>query len=1782
MADQRTIAQLLQAPTEGYEDAIVVPAITADNFELKHELHQLDTFYNPLNSKDQDSLNSATGGNFLDIIPRKCLAIIEGKSKVCYSRNKPVVSKVSMNASTSGVSPDVAELKDMVKALLLDKKSKNQSPATMKAVEESCVTCGGAHSYRNCQTTDGNNYRDNIQEFVSQAFAVNYNQGNTSYRLVYQPPVFQPPAYQAPVNQALAPQTQCVSKEDFLAYAKANDAVMRNMQTQGQNMQNQLTNLTDLITKFLNSNTASTLSSSTVPSNTIANPKRDLKAITTRSSVSYDGPQISPPPSSLSKVVENEPEPVTSPIFEPEIALISASKPNSKASIPYPSRRNDERNHEKANNQIEKFYQIFKDMSFEISFTDALILMPKFTSTLKALIGNTEKLSEMAQTPLNEHCSAVLLKNLPKKLGDPGEFMIPCDFPGMAECLALADLGASINLMPFSMWKRLSLLDLTLTCMTLKLADRSISRPVGVSEDVYVKVGSFHFSADFAIVYIDDDPRLPLILGRSFLKTGRALIDVFEGELTLRVDKEAITFNLDQTSRYSANYSDITTKRIDVLDMACEEYSQERSMHFLLFKMNPLHLNFINLISTQRGTYFLEAFLNNDPSLPAPNQRNYMPEFRKELKICEAKSEKSSVDEPPVVELKDLPPHLEYAFLEGDDKLPVIIAKDLSVEEKTALLTVLNPWVSPVHCVPKKEGFTVVENEDNELIPTRLVTGWRKPHSPAHTKRLIIATCLLGYAMLQARFRERMLKRCEDPNLCINWEKSHFMVKEGIVLGHKISKKWIEVDKAKDMPFELMYDASDFAIGAVLGQRQDKHFRPIHYASKTMTEEESNYTTTKKEMLAVVIPGNLKTQAKGFCPPVFIFSASIGNHGTTNVGLINGINRDNHMDVTGFVDSDYAKDPDKGKSITGYAFLVQGCVVSWKATLQHVVALSTTEAEYMALMEAVKEAIWLKGLLEELGVELNRVTVNCDNQGAIHLSRNHNDVHVSANGSNKTDNLKHDEKARRDDKGKSSVDSLTGVSDLNMPELEDIIYSDDEEDVGAAADLSNLETNIPVSPIPSNRVHTDHPINQIISDLNSAPQIRSMTRMVKEQGGLHQINDEDFHTCMFVCFLSQKEPKKVHQALKDLSWIKAIQEELLQFKLQKFCVLVDLAKGKRAIGLKWFFRNKKDKRGIVIRNKARLVAYGHTQEEGIDYDEVFAPVARIEAIRLCLAYASFMGFIVYQMDVKSAFLYGTIEEERFGFTDVKAASTPIETEKPLLKDPDGEDVDVHIYRYLKGKPHLGLWYIRDSPFNLMAYSDSDYAGASLYRKFTTGVAAVKLMLLDHKLMLLRVVVSEAIIRRDLHLDDTDGVECLPNEEIFEELARMRYEKPPPKLTFYKAFFSAQWNCSMASAVICLATDRKLNFSKYIFNNMVRNVDGPSKFLMYPHFLQVVMDNQLDDMTSHNIRYTSLALTQKLFTNMRRVGKDQPSTPHDSPPQEELTTPHESFILLLTTLMETCATLSQKVAELEQDKDYQALGILQLKKSVKKLEKKKNQKGKISTIDADEDIALVDVKTAKEVVSIDVESHERINQEKVNVANKGESFKKLKAVEVSGSKSTLEKPSNDAKEMNEEDVQNMLEIVPIIRVGGITHAYQVFEDMLKGFDREDLVALWNLVKEKFSLAVPSEDKEKALWVELKRLFKLDADDVLWKLQRYMYAPLTCKMYNDYEVHHVSSTRGHDIFMLTKKDYPLSNVVMMMLSRKVQVEEDNEMARDLVMKIFMEANKPKSKSLDTSSK
>ncbi|GJW01275.1 reverse transcriptase domain-containing protein [Tanacetum coccineum] len=631
-------------------------------------------------------------------------------------------------------------------------------------------------------------------------------------------------------------------------------------------------------------------------------------------------------------VIQVQPQ---NPTSEPVVDPVSAPRPNQQTSIPFPSRRNDERRREKANDQIEKFYEIFRDLSFEISFTDALTLMPKFASTLKTLLGNKEKLSEMARTPLNENCSAVILNKLPKKLGDPGRFLIPCEFSGINTCNALADLGASINLMPYSVWKDLSLPELTPTCMTLELADRSITEPIGIAKDVRLMVGKFQFPADFVVVDFEPDPRVPLILGRSFLKTSRALIDVYEGEITLRVGKEAITFNLDQTSRYTANYDHMMANRIDVIELACEEYSQEVPGFSDSVAYGNPSPDYDPIVSNSSPTLtpfgdsdFLlleeaNAFIavNDEPISREIDATYYDPE--EELKVVEAKTVKSSIDEPPEVELKDLPPHLEYAFLEGNDKLPVIIAKDLKDEEKAALIKVLKShkraiaWklsdikgVDPEFCTHKilmeetmNQQFRVKDGLKPKDPGTSSKRGWRvcidyrklneatrKDHFPLPFMDQMLErlagnqyycfldgfsgyfqipidpkdqekttfTCPYGtfayrrmpfglcnapgtfqrcmmaifHDMIEKTMEvfmddfsvfgdsfstclshlEKMLKRCEDTNLSLNWEKSHFMVKEGIVLGHKISKSGIEDAKARLMRWILLLQEFDIEI----------------------------------------------------------------------------------------------------------------------------------------------------------------------------------------------------------------------------------------------------------------------------------------------------------------------------------------------------------------------------------------------------------------------------------------------------------------------------------------------------------------------------------------------------------------------------------------------------------------------------------------------------------------------------------------------------------------------------------------------------------------------------------------------------------------------------------------------------------------------------------------------------------------------------------------------------------------------------------------------------------
>ncbi|GJR61676.1 reverse transcriptase domain-containing protein [Tanacetum coccineum] len=865
MADNRTMAQMLQAPIEGYEDAIVVPPINANNFELKQplinlvqsnkftdgeardwldkepprsiltwddlvskfinqffppskttylrnkitnffqepnetfneawerfkgllrqcphhgfsELHQLDTFYNSLNSNDQDALDSAAGGNFLDKMPQEGLAIIKSKSKVRYSRSRANDSRVSTDAPLSNSSPSnnsfdmqqiAASLED--KMTIKMNKMMNEmkalvvtTPAPVKAVEEVCVTCGSNHNFNHCPLTRGGNdfpvFHDNIQQFQQTAAIGNFLQRNQPSNLasqmkppgfnqpnvqnnqnryqgtnsnfnqnrggnfnqnhqnnqgqVFQPPTNQTPVYQVPPFQAPTPQNQGVLKTDFENYVKANDAVLKNVQNQGQNLQNQMANVTSLLTSLCNNfkNSASTSNPGTLPSQTVTNPRQQINIITTRSGKTLEEPLIPLVPIPDVSISQNEPNLETStekvqnpnlentahvpPPGEEDSIFIEVPKPKAKktdnldpnpnsyqSKLPYPERMKV-REHDKPSAQHSWFLKMFKQLRLEIGLKDSFI------------------------------------------------------------------------------------------CQSL----------------------------------LRSDPRVPLILGRPFLRTAHALIDVYEGEITLRNDDQSLTLKCGDAPSISYNNLE-SLKKVDLIDVTCEEYSQEV-------------LGFSDSVAYNNPSPYYDPIVStSSPTLTPFDESDFL--------LFEEADAFIAIDDEPVS--------------------PVFNA------------TVYDPWYFQIPIDPKDQEKTTF-------------------------------TCPYG----TFAYRHRMLKRCEDTKLALNWEKSHFMVKEGIVLGHKISRKGIEVDKAKvdvisklphpttvkgirkysflfhgrhcilayqtlkkklteapiliapnwDQPFEIMCDASDYAIGAVLGQRIEKHFRPIHYASKTMTEAKSNYTTTEGE-----------------------------------------------------------------------------------------------------------------------------------------------------------------------------------------------------------------------------------------------------------------------------------------------------------------------------------------------------------------------------------------------------------------------------------------------------------------------------------------------------------------------------------------------------------------------------------------------------------------------------------------------------------------------------------------------------------------------------------------------------------------------------------------------------------------------------------------------------------------------------------------------------------------------------------------------------------------------
>ncbi|GJU76841.1 reverse transcriptase domain-containing protein [Tanacetum coccineum] len=597
---------------------------------------QIDTFYNGLTLRHRDTINAAAGGTFMKRRPEECYDLIENMT----THHNDWDTSAQRNESSSSITssnPEIASLKLQMEEMNRNLTRMLQTNQQVNVVTPSCETCGGPHSYNDCPATvgqnqnvyavgaynqGGNSYQPqgnrNLLSYRSDnylgppGFNVNQNQNRSSQNQNNQVQPYQNRNHgnnqsnnqgrnqffqganhnQNQVQNYQAPNTQppVALPQELTNYIRINENKINSMQTQMNNLATSNQRLKSMLGNFIKMNTASSSGTGSLPSNTVANPKGELKAITTRSGLVLDEPSVPIPPPFINPEEDERVEETFTDSEHGEFTikvpppLVQKAKQRNfvihqrdprHPNIPYPSRMYQEKQKEKDDVQIHKFWQMFKQLHINITLADALILIPKYQKTLKSLLSNKEKLIELANTPVSENCFAVILKKLPKKLGDPGKFLIPCDFNEL-KCKALADLGASINLMPLSVWKELGLPKVIPTQMTLELANRDICTPKGIVRDVFVSVGKFTFPADFVIVDYESDPRVPLILGRSFLRTARALIDVHGEEMILRDGNERLILNMrNDTSSYSNEPHQESINMIDVYNVSHEEIRED-------------------------------------------------------------------------------------------------------------------------------------------------------------------------------------------------------------------------------------------------------------------------------------------------------------------------------------------------------------------------------------------------------------------------------------------------------------------------------------------------------------------------------------------------------------------------------------------------------------------------------------------------------------------------------------------------------------------------------------------------------------------------------------------------------------------------------------------------------------------------------------------------------------------------------------------------------------------------------------------------------------------------------------------------------------------------------------------------------------------------------------------------------------------------------------------------------------------------------------------------------
>ncbi|KAK8947387.1 hypothetical protein KSP39_PZI006995 [Platanthera zijinensis] len=750
-----------------------------------HQHQQVSTFYNGLQTATMILVDGAAGGSLMKKYPEDAYAILEDLTSNNYqayerqgSGNPVGVHQVDQ--FTHLAAQMTSQFNLINKRLDSLSTPTSSSPLTVEQLN---------------QITEEANYVGGQQKQLPPGFANHYhpewkNHPNFSWKNnqgMIQPSGFNP---NTNPNQSNPPYNQVnprkLTDEFILGAFQKNESRMVGIESSLRSLETTLGQITTSLSQ-------SPMGS--LPSDTTPNPTRDeqhnhCKAIALRSGV-----EIASGDELLEEIREDEKREKSNKTSEPQQEKPVENKESETVNVELPDKKKKEIVYPppsfpsrlaktKLDKQFQKFMDIFKKLTINIPFAEALEQMPSYVKFMKDILSKKRRFEDKEIVALTEECSAIVQKKIPPKLKDPGSFTIPCSIGVKFSGKALCDLGASINLMPLSIYTKLGLGEIAPTSLTLQLADRTLAFPKGIVEDVLVKVEKFIFPADFVVLDMDEDKDVPIILGRPFIATGRTLIDVQRGELTMRVNNEEVTFNILKAMKYPNDKEE------------CYSINEAKDPTKLMHGQGNIEHKLLKILTNEE----CEEDFEIEECVKAFDSHEKLP-FSKKIEVIARSSApkdfKPSVVDPPSLELKPLPEYLKYVFLGEGNTLPVIIDASLEQDHEQQLLEVLREFKGAM-------GWTLADI------------------------------------------------RGINPSVCM-----HKILLENEAIGsiehqRRLSPPMKEVAPDWSLPFVLMCDASNYAVGAVLGQMHNKIFHTIYYASKTLIDAQVNYTITKKELLAVV------------------------------------------------------------------------------------------------------------------------------------------------------------------------------------------------------------------------------------------------------------------------------------------------------------------------------------------------------------------------------------------------------------------------------------------------------------------------------------------------------------------------------------------------------------------------------------------------------------------------------------------------------------------------------------------------------------------------------------------------------------------------------------------------------------------------------------------------------------------------------------------------------------------------------------------------------------------